>query len=81
MKTHDLTDAEIRALGWQALIDRLGPDGVLRFVVQTQSGSGDYAQQRHAALGSLSVRELLTRLRAAPTRRPPRRTSRRQRRR
>ena len=64
MKTDDLTDAEIRALGWQALIERLGPDGALRFAIQTQAGHGDYAQQRHATLGSLSVRQLLTRMRS-----------------
>ena len=66
MKARDLTDSEIRALGWEAVLDRLGPDGALRFVIQTQRGHGDYAQRRHATLGHLSVPELLTRMRAAP---------------
>ena len=74
MKTADLTDAKIRALGWQALIERLGPDGALRFAIQTQSGHGDYSQQRHATLGSLSVRELLARMRSASAGPPPQRT-------
>jgi hypothetical protein len=74
MKAADLTDAEIRARGWQALIDRLGPDGALRFAIQTQAGHGDYARQRHANLGGLSVAELLARMRSAKTGRPRRRT-------
>ena len=66
MKARDLTDAEIRALGWEAVVNRLGPEGALRCVIQTQRGHGDYAKRRHATLGHLSVSELLTRMRAAP---------------
>lgn len=65
MKARDLTDAEIRALGWEAVLDRLGPDGALRFIIQTQRGHGDYAKRRHAQLGHLSVSELRMRMRAA----------------
>ncbi|MGD0950205.1 MAG: hypothetical protein ABSA52_22620 [Candidatus Binatia bacterium] len=64
MKARDLTDAEIRALGWEAVLDRLGVDGALRFVIQTQRGHGDYSERRHVALGHLSVSQLVTRMRA-----------------
>jgi hypothetical protein len=79
MKTENLTDAEIRALGWEAVLDRLGPDGALRFVIQTQRGHGDYTERRHATLGHLSVAQLLERMHRA--RLPePRETQRRTRR-
>jgi hypothetical protein len=58
-----MTDAEIRAFGWQALVDKLGPSGAVRFVVQTEHGYGDYSDLRHKMLGELSVDELLDRMR------------------
>jgi hypothetical protein len=61
MNVARLTDFEIRTLGWQALIDRLGPAGALRFAIQTERGFGDYAQLRHRHLGGLSVDELVAR--------------------
>lgn len=69
-----LTDAEIRALGWEALIERLGPSGALRFAIQTERGYGDYAARRHRLLGRLSVSELLARMREGSRRPPPRRS-------
>jgi hypothetical protein len=65
MKTDRLTDAEIRALGWQALIDKLGPAGALRFALQTERGYGDYARSRHELLGALSVDDVLAKMRGA----------------
>jgi hypothetical protein len=69
MKSERLTDADIRAHGWQALVDRLGLTGALRFTMQTESGTGDYARDRHRALGTLSVEQLLARMRSTQTRR------------
>jgi hypothetical protein len=63
VNSSELTDFEIRALGWQALIDRLGASGALRFVIGTQRGYGDCAELRHRHLGSLSVDELVARMR------------------
>jgi len=75
MKSERLTDTDIRAHGWQALVDRLGLTGALRFILQTERGTGDYARDRHRALGTLSVDQLLQRMRATPTRRPRRRAT------
>ena len=36
MKSERLTDAQVRALGWEALVEKLGPTGALRFSIQTQ---------------------------------------------
>jgi len=65
MKSERLTDAEIRALGWQALVDKLGPAGALRFTMQTQTGYGDYSELRHRFLGAVPVDELIARMRTA----------------
>jgi len=63
MSTVRLTNAEIRARGWEALVERLGPSGALRFAMQTERGEGDYAARRHRMLGRLSVDQLLARMR------------------
>jgi hypothetical protein len=64
-----LTNAEIRARGWDALISGLGPSGALRFAMQTERGQGNYAARRHRILGRLSVDELLARMGRRPTKR------------
>jgi len=69
MKSERLTDTDIRALGWQALVDKLGPAGALRFTMQTQTGYGDYSELRHRLLGAVSVDKLLARMRTAAGRR------------
>jgi len=68
MSTIRLTNSEIRARGWEALIEKLGPSGALRFAMQTERGQGDYAARRHRLLGGLSVNQLLTRMRRRPAR-------------
>ena len=73
MNSARLTDAEIRARGWEALVERLGHAGALRFAMQTERGTGDYAELRHRALGALSVDELLTRVHSARKSKRPRR--------
>jgi len=65
MRTDRLSDAEIRALGWEALVEKLGAAGALRFSMQTQRGCGDYTDLRHKMFGALSVDELVALVRAA----------------
>ena len=65
MSSTNLTDAQIRALGWAALIEKLGPSGAVRFAIQTERGFGDYGAVRHEMLGSLTVDELLERMKRA----------------
>ena len=67
MSTIRLTNAEIRAHGWEALIEKLGPSGALRYVMLTERGPGDYAGRRHRLLGGLSVNQLSARMRRRPT--------------
>ena len=63
MKSARLTDADVRIRGWEALVDRLGVVGALRFTMQTERGSGDYARERHRQLGGLTIDELVRRMR------------------
>jgi len=50
MNAHDL-----RREGLQALFDRLGPEGAIRFLQESDPGRGDYTQERHGWLKDLSV--------------------------
>ncbi|NLS77506.1 MAG: hypothetical protein GXY76_09635 [Chloroflexi bacterium] len=69
MTTRLQTLDEIRAAGLEALARALGPVGMIRFLQQFETGSGDYTQERRAWLGDLTVDEIAERIRhrrAAP---------------
>ena len=57
-KAKPQTLEEIRTAGLDALRQRLGRVGMVRFLQQFSTGSGDYANDRHAWLDKLSVDEL-----------------------
>ncbi len=48
----------IRKAGLEALLERLGPDGTLRFLQQYNPGQGDYTADRHAWLDKLTLAEI-----------------------
>ena len=78
MRALHLSNVELRALGWQVLVKHLGHAGALRYAMLTESGVGDYAEQRHRDLGKLSVDELVEKMRqhraaSRSSRRQPRR--------
>jgi hypothetical protein len=50
---------EIRAEGFRALVERLGVSDALRFMQQYDLGQGDYTQERHEWLDSLSVDDIV----------------------
>jgi len=53
------TLAEIRRAGMEALFERLGPVGTVRFLKQYDLGQGDYTQERHAWLDSLTLDDII----------------------
>lgn len=53
-----MTLPEIRKAGLDALRERLGPEGMIRFLQQFDSGRGDYSTERHALLDDLTVEEI-----------------------
>lgn len=54
MKTRMKID-EIRKVGLDALRKSLGPDGMIRFLQQFESGSGDYSKSRHEWIDEYDV--------------------------
>ena len=78
------TPREIRERGLLALRRELGRAGMIRFLRQFETGSGDYARERHAWVDGVTLDELRTGLEklrtgapakpATKKRRPRRRT-------
>lgn len=64
MKAEILNPAELRAAGYKALTDALGPLGMARFLRQFEQGQGDYTRERHTWLGDQSVKIVAERIRA-----------------
>ena len=67
MADRRMTPAEIQQAGLAALARELGLDGMIRFLQQFESGSGDYSTGRHAWLDGdrvASVVEAIRRHRA-----------------
>jgi hypothetical protein len=53
-----LTQHEIYIQGLEALRERLGRAGMIRFLQQFETGQGDYAQERHEWVDRLTLDEL-----------------------
>lgn len=58
MNTETMTLDQIRVEGLKALDRRLGPDGMIRFLQQFETGRGDYTKERHAWLKETCVEVL-----------------------
>jgi hypothetical protein len=48
----------IRKLGIEALVEKLGPVGMVEFMSQFDSGYGDYTKERRAWLGNLNMEDI-----------------------
>lgn len=59
LDTQAMTSEEIQEAGLAALLERLGPAGMLRFLQQFEAGQGDYTQERYAWLGHLDLETIL----------------------
>jgi extradiol dioxygenase family protein len=49
---------QIRIEGWQALTERLGPAGAMRFMMQYNRGHGDYTEERRAIFADVTIEDL-----------------------
>ena len=45
--------------GWDALVEKLGITEATRFILQYQSGSGDYTKKRQSYLEKKTVQQLV----------------------
>jgi len=59
MVRKSMTLREIRQEGVQALLDRLGPAGTVRFLQQYELGRGDYTKERHQWLDGVTIDEVV----------------------
>ena len=57
-----MTDEQILELGFKALVDKLGPVGMVRFIHQFQAGTGDYTEERQQWVGMSDVETLAKRI-------------------
>ena len=60
-----MTDNEIYELGLEALFEKLGPDGTLRFLRQLEKGDGDYSVDRDQWLSAPDVETLANQIKEA----------------
>ncbi len=58
-----MTSDQIRRAGLRALSRELGAVGMVRFLQQFETGSGDYSVERHSWLKKSDVRTLAERIR------------------
>ncbi len=54
------TLAEIRMKGWEALVKELGYSGATKFILQFETGEGDYTKERQKFLKNVSLENILT---------------------
>ena len=47
--------ATIRRMGIEALVEKLGPVGMVEFIRQFDSGYGDYTKERHKWLNRMDI--------------------------
>ena len=59
MNTAVINPVELRTMGIKALIKELGPLGMVRFLQQYETGSGDYTKERKQWLGDATVESVV----------------------
>jgi len=64
MSAQAMTLDQIRRKGLRALHRDLGPVGMVRFLQQFETGTGDYTKERHDWLGNPDVRVLAKEIRS-----------------
>jgi hypothetical protein len=53
-----MTPLELNRLGYRALMDALGFDGMIRFLRQFETGQGDYTAERQQRLEKVSLDDI-----------------------
>ncbi len=58
MRLKDLTPTDIRNRGIEALAKKLGPVGMVRFLLQFDRGRGDYTEERRQWLAAITLEDI-----------------------
>ena len=56
---NELTPAEVRRAGWEALTERLGPAGALKFILDYDRGEGNYTELRKKIFKGKAVNNII----------------------
>jgi hypothetical protein len=70
MRTKELPPRELRQRALRALARELGPVGLVRYLQDTQPGSGDYTKERARRLAGVTFNDVARRLTARRRGRP-----------
>ena len=57
-KLNELTPAEVRKVGWEALREKLGPADTLRFILEYDRGAGNYTELRKKLFKGKTVKDI-----------------------
>lgn len=71
MISQNTTLDQIRELGLKALINQLGPVGMIRFLQQTETGWGDYTAERYKWLGDPDLKTLAEEIKSSQADKKP----------
>jgi len=66
-QTLEMTPADLRKAGWNALKERLGIPEALRFLLQYEKGEGDYTELRRELYKGETVDSLVSRMKKEGT--------------
>ncbi|WP_435550566.1 hypothetical protein [Desulfobacterium sp. N47] len=56
---NELTPVEVRRAGWEALREKLGPAGALKFILDYDRGEGNYTELRKKIFKGKSVKDII----------------------
>ena len=59
MPLKELTPAEVRRAGWEALREKLGPASALKFILDYDRGKGDYTELRKKIFKEKTVKDII----------------------
>ncbi|MBD2328965.1 hypothetical protein [Alkalinema sp. FACHB-956] len=62
MQTHELSPAQLRQIGIEALVQALGAVGMARFLQQFDQGSGDYTRDRDSLLDGITLEDAIAQI-------------------
>ncbi len=59
MPLKELTPAEVRRAGWEALTEKLGPVSALKFILDYDRGKGNYTELRQKIFKGETVKGII----------------------
>ena len=59
IQMNELTPAEVRRAGWEALTEKLGPTSALKFILDYDHGKGNYTELRKKIFKGKTVKNII----------------------